>query len=49
MLVRHTDKTLRRIDDDPEYNSAFGPSVVAAFRDLMQLIRAADHENDLRP
>ncbi len=48
MLVRHTDKMLQRIDDDREYDGKFGPGVDAAFRNLMQFIRAVDHENDLR-
>jgi toxin HigB-1 len=48
MRVRHTNKTLQRIDDDPEYNGDLGQSVVAAFRNRMQFIRAADNENDLR-
>ena len=48
MLVRHTNKTLRRIDDDPEYNGSYGPNIVGAFRTLMHRIRSADDENDLR-
>jgi proteic killer suppression protein len=48
MLVRHTNKTLQRIEDDPKYNGGYGPNVVGAFRTLMQLIRAVDDENDLR-
>ena len=48
MLVRNTNKTLQRIDDDAEYDGEFGSSVATAFRNLMQLIRAVDHENDLR-
>jgi proteic killer suppression protein len=48
MLVRHTNRTLQRIDDDPEYNGRLGLNVASAFQTLMLNIRAADNENDLR-
>src|SRR4051794_33722319 len=48
MLVRITDKTLDRIDDEPEYNGKLSKGLAKSFRDLMQVIRDADHENDLR-
>jgi toxin HigB-1 len=48
MLVRHTNKTLQRIDDDLEYTAGYARNIANAFRELMQQIRAADDENDLR-
>ena len=48
MLVRHTNRTLQRIDDDPEDNGRLGLNVANAFRVLMSNIRAAENENDLR-
>ncbi len=48
MLARHTNKTLRRIEDDPEYDGGYGENIVTAFRALMQFIRSVHDENDLR-
>jgi hypothetical protein len=36
MLARHTNKTLRRIEDDPEYEGGYGENIVTGFRSLMQ-------------
>jgi toxin HigB-1 len=44
----HTSKTLRRIDEEADFDGGFSPGVVKAFRVRMQSIRAADNENDLR-
>ena len=48
MQFRHTDKTLQKIDDNLDFNGRLGLNVVNAFRTLMQHVRAADNENDLR-
>jgi toxin HigB-1 len=48
MLVRLTDKTLEKIDDDLEFNGRLGHNLANAFRTLMLHIRSVDNENDLR-
>jgi proteic killer suppression protein len=48
MLFRHADKTLKRIDEEPDFNGGLAENLVRAFRMRMQLIRAAANENDLR-
>jgi proteic killer suppression protein len=48
MLARHTNKTWRRIEDDPEYDGGYGENIVTAYRSLMQFIRSVHDENDLR-
>ena len=48
MQFRHTDKTLQKIDDNLDFNGRLVLNVVNAFRTLMQHVRAADNENDLR-
>jgi proteic killer suppression protein len=48
MLVRLTDKTLQRIDDDHEYDGGYAENIANLFRIRMQQIRAVDNENELR-
>ncbi len=48
MLVRLTDKTLGRIDDDHEYDGGYAQNITNLFRIRMQQIRAVDNENELR-
>ncbi|HZW30292.1 MAG TPA: type II toxin-antitoxin system RelE/ParE family toxin [Isosphaeraceae bacterium] len=48
MRYRHANKTLRRIDEEPDFTSGFAANLVRAFRMRMQAIRAAANENDLR-
>ncbi|SRR5271157_2148540 len=48
MLFRHADKTLARVDEDPDYRGKLSDALVRAFRMRMQAIRAAVNENDLR-
>ena len=48
MLFRHADKTLKRLDEDPDFNGGFADNLVRAFRMRMQFIRDAASENDLR-
>jgi proteic killer suppression protein len=48
MLFRHADKTLKRLDEDPDFNGGFAGNLVRAFRMRMQFIRDAASENDLR-
>jgi toxin HigB-1 len=46
MLYRHDNKTLQRIDEEPDYNGGFDRALVRAFRKRMQFIRAAANETD---
>jgi proteic killer suppression protein len=46
--VRHTNKTLRRMDDDPDFNGGFSSGIAKAFRMRMHLIRAIGNEDELR-
>jgi toxin HigB-1 len=48
MQFRHANKTLKRIDEDAEFDGGFSGNVVKAFRKRMQFIRGAANENDLR-
>jgi proteic killer suppression protein len=48
MRYRHANKTLRRIDEEPDFEGGYAVNLVRAFRMRMQAIRAASHENDLR-
>jgi toxin HigB-1 len=48
MQYRHANKTLQKIDEDADYNGSFSDQVANKFRQRMELIRAADNENDLR-
>jgi len=48
MLFRHADKTLARVDEDPDYRGKLSDALVRAFRMRMQAIRAAVNENDQR-
>jgi proteic killer suppression protein len=48
MQYRHAHKTLRRIDEVPEFDGGYPIHLVRAFRMRMQAIRAASNENDLR-
>jgi proteic killer suppression protein len=46
MQFIHTDKTLRRIDEEPEYTGGYSKQIVRLFRMRMQLIRSATDERD---
>jgi toxin HigB-1 len=48
MQFRHTNKDLKKIDEDADFDGGLPPGVVKAFRMRMQFIRAAANENDLR-
>jgi len=48
MRFRHTNKTLERMEDEPDYNGGFSAGLAKAFRLRMEFIRAADNENALR-
>jgi toxin HigB-1 len=44
----HTNKDLKRLDEQAEFDGGFPIGVVKAFRRRMQAIRSAANENDLR-
>jgi proteic killer suppression protein len=46
MQFIHADKTLRRIDEDPDYTGGYSKQIVRLFRRRMQLIRSATDERD---
>jgi toxin HigB-1 len=48
MRYRHANKTLRKLDEDPQFEGGYAGNLVRAFRMRMQAIRAASNENDLR-
>src|SRR5436190_347658 len=48
MRYRHANKTLRWIDEDPDFEGGYAAHIVRAFRMRMQAIRAASNENDSR-
>jgi proteic killer suppression protein len=48
MNFRHEDKTLAKMDEDPDFDDGFSSALAKAFRLRMQFIRAAVNENDLR-
>ena len=48
MRFRHANKTLERMDDEPDFNGGFSTAIARAFRVRMEFIRAADNENSLR-
>jgi len=48
MQFRHANKTLKKIDEDADFDGGFSLDLVKAFRKRMQAIRAAANENDLR-
>jgi proteic killer suppression protein len=48
MLARIADRTLDRLDTDPEYTAGYSQAIVKAFRELMQWVRSVDDENELR-
>ena len=48
MQFSHTNKNLKKIDEEPDFLGGFSPGVVKAFRLRMQFIRGAFNENDLR-
>ena len=48
MLVRHTSKTLKRMDDELDYDGGYARNIAIAFREVMQQIRRAENENGLR-
>ncbi len=47
MQFRHASKTLKKIDEDADFDGGFSAGVVKAFRKRMQFIRGAANENDL--
>ena len=48
MLYRQTDKTLQRMETDPESTGGYSAAVADKFRMRIQQIMAAVNENDLR-
>jgi toxin HigB-1 len=48
MQYVHGNKTLKRIDEEADFDGGYSRAVVKAFRMLMAAIRAATNENDLR-
>jgi proteic killer suppression protein len=42
----HADKTLKRIDEEPNYTGGYSKEIVKRFRKRMQLIRSARDERD---
>ena len=48
MLYRITDKTLQKIEDDPEFDGKFSHAIAEGFRKALQQIVDADDENVLR-
>jgi toxin HigB-1 len=48
MLYRHVNKTLRRIEAEPDYNGGYSEAIVQAFRERMRTIIRVRNENDLR-
>jgi proteic killer suppression protein len=48
MLARIVDRALERVDNELDYAAGYSRAIVNAFRELMQHIRAAGDENDLR-
>ena len=47
MLYRCVDKTLEKMEADPEYNGGFSRAIANRFRLRIAEIRAADNENIL--
>lgn len=48
MLLRHADRKLQRLEEDPSYNAGLAENVVTAYRRRLQAIRSVVNENDLR-
>ena len=48
MLYRHTNKALKRIEDEADYHGRYSEAVIKAFRERMRTIIRANNENDLR-
>jgi proteic killer suppression protein len=48
MRFRHTNKILKKLDEEADFDGGFSVSLVKKFRMRMQSIRAAADENDLR-
>ena len=48
MNFRHANKTLERMDEEPDFDGGFSAALVKAFRARMHVIRTASNENDLR-
>jgi proteic killer suppression protein len=48
MNFRHANKTLRKMDEQTDFDGGFSEGLARAFRLRMQAIRAAANENDLR-
>lgn len=48
MEVRFADDRLRKLEADASFTADFGQEVVRGFRKVMQVIRAATDERDLR-
>ncbi len=48
MLLRHADRKLQRLEEDPSYQAGLAENIVTAFRRRLQAIRGAENENDLR-
>ena len=48
MRFRHANKTLTKMDEQPDFDDGFSPGLAKAFRSRMHFIRLAVNENDLR-
>jgi plasmid maintenance system killer protein len=48
MRFRHANKSLQRMDDEPDFNGGFSAGIANAFRVRMAFIQAAENENSLR-
>jgi toxin HigB-1 len=48
MRFRHANRKLKQIDENPTFRGGYSPSLVQAFREMMQVIRQAPNENTLR-
>jgi toxin HigB-1 len=48
MRFRHAHKTLRKMDEEPDFHGGFSAGEAKAFRKLMHSIRQATNENSVR-
>jgi toxin HigB-1 len=48
MRFRYANKTLQKMDEEPDFNGGFSPGLVKAFKRRMHAIRQATNVNTLR-
>ena len=48
MNIRHSNKTLQKMDEQPDFDGGFAVGLAKAFRSPMHAIRQATNENTLR-